>query len=51
MLNDHVPHNVLLLKLYKPGIDINTFKIILSVLENAYSSVKSQGLTSNLFPI
>ena len=42
---------LLLLKLYKTGIDPYLFKTICSFFSNCFSCVKSQGLTSDWFPI
>ena len=38
---DHVSHSILMLKLYKTGINKFIFKIILNMFENVYSCVKS----------
>jgi hypothetical protein len=43
--------SLLLVKSFKMGIDISLFKVILSFFENCYSCVKSQGYTSDWFPI
>ena len=48
---DHVSHSILMLKLYRTGIKKSIFKIILSMFENVYSCVKSQGQSSDWFPI
>jgi hypothetical protein len=48
---DRVSHSVLLVKLFKTGIDRNIFKIILNMFENVYSCVKNMVQTSDWFPI
>ena len=48
---DHVSHNILMLKLYKTGVNKSIFKVILNMFENVYSCVKSHGQTSDWFPI
>jgi hypothetical protein len=47
----YVPHSFLLLKLYKTGMDLKLFNIYWNLLENARSSVKTHGITSQLFNI
>ena len=42
---------LLLLKLYRTGIDVMLFKAINNFFKNCFSCVKSQGLTSDWFPI
>jgi hypothetical protein len=48
---DRVSHSILMLKLYNTGIDKSIFKVILNMFKNVYSCVKSQGLTSDWFPV
>jgi hypothetical protein len=48
---DRVSHSVLMLKLYNTGINKSIFKIILNMFKDVYSCVKSQGHTSEWFPV
>ena len=48
---DNVNHKILLIKLYKTGIDISVFKIIKNLLTDIYSCVRSDGITSDWFQI
>ena len=48
---DTVDHTILMKKLYKSGINITIFKIILNMFKDVYSCVRVQGQTSDWFPI
>ena len=48
---DTVDHTILMRKLYKTGIDITLFKVILDMFKDVYSCVRVNGQTSELFPI